>query len=120
MRRASRSPDIGKRQRLRGRKEVWSRLDDASLMLLGLLIAFAFGMSISQHEDRRMMVIRDANAIGDFYTCASLLKEPVRSKLQGVIRNYTVLRLHAGRKERTPAELKRLLEQFQQMHQQMT
>lgn len=30
----------------------------------------------------------ESNAIGDFYTCASLLKEPSRSKLQDVIREY--------------------------------
>jgi hypothetical protein len=111
---------IGKRQRLRDRKAAWSRLDDASLMLLGLLIAFAFGMSISRHEDRRIMLTRDANSIGDFYTCASLLKDPVRSKLQRVIRNYAVLHLEAGRRETQPAELNKLLKQFQQLHQQMT
>jgi hypothetical protein len=111
---------MGRGLRDRDREARWSKFDDASLALLGLLIAFTFGMSISRHDDRRVMVIRDSNAIGDFYTCASLLNEPVRSKLQNIIRDYTVLRLKAGRKVKDPAALEKVLLQFQQMHEQMT
>lgn len=70
-----------------------SKFDDASMALMGLLIAFAFGTSISKYEARRIAMIGDANAIGDFYTCATLLKEPTRSELQSVIQQYTQLRL---------------------------
>jgi hypothetical protein len=64
-----------------------SKFDDASMALLGLLLAFSFGMSIAKHDQRRLAVVADSNAIGDFYTCASLLKEPSRTNLQAVIRN---------------------------------
>ena len=67
---------------LRGREGVKpSKFDDASMALLGLLLAFSFGMSIAKHDQRRLAVVADANAIGDFYTCASLLKEPTRTRL---------------------------------------
>src|SRR5262245_8640355 len=59
---------------------------DAILALLGLLLGFTFSMSLSKHDQRKQMVVADSNSIGDFYTCASLVKEPVRSKLQKVIR----------------------------------
>jgi hypothetical protein len=39
------------------------------------------------------MKFADSNAIGDFYTCASSLKEPARTKLQAVIRQYAQARL---------------------------
>lgn len=69
-----------------------SKFEDASLALLGLLLGFTFSMAIAKHDQRRLMVVADSNAIGDFYTCASLLKEPLRTKLQTVIREYTKLR----------------------------
>jgi hypothetical protein len=111
---------LGENLRSRERKARWSKFDDASLALLGLLIAFTFGMSISRHDDRRMMVIRDGNAIGDFYTCASLLDEPVRSQLQTLIRQYTELRLNASSKIETQQHLEQVIKQSQQMQDQMT
>src|SRR5262245_25912802 len=65
-----------------------ARFVDASLAMLGLLLGFSFAMALSRHDQRRAMVIQDSNSIGDFYTCATLLKEPVRSRLQAVIREY--------------------------------
>jgi len=109
-------------QRSRGRKgeQAVSKFDDASIALLGLLLAFTFSMAIGKHEQRRLMVVTDSNAIGDFYTCASLLKEPVRTKLQTVIRHYTESRLAVARGRMDQATAERLLQQFQQMHAQMT
>src|SRR5882757_7613493 len=80
---------MGRLTRNRDNVRATSKFDDASLALLGLLLAFTFSTSIQKHDQRRLMVIADANAIGDFYTCATLLKEPVRSNLQRVIRDYT-------------------------------
>jgi hypothetical protein len=69
----------------------------ASLTLLSLLLGFTFSMSLSRHERRMLMVLADSNAIGDFYTGASLLKEPVRTKLQSVVRQYAELHLQMAR-----------------------
>ena len=108
-------------QRSRGRKgeQAASKFDDASLALLGLLLAFTFSMAIGKHDQRRVMVVTDSNAIGDFYTCASLLKEPVRTELQGVIREYTKSRLEVARQLTDQGTFERALQQFQQMHAQM-
>lgn len=84
---------LGARLRKRPGPRAGSKFDDASLALLGLLLAFTFGMSLNKHDNRRDMVVADANSIGDFYTCANLLKEPVRSELVGLIRQYVELRL---------------------------
>ena len=69
------------------------KFTDASMALLGLLLAFTFAMALNRHDSRRAAVVADSNAIGDFYTCATLLKDPIRSKLQDVIREYGHLRL---------------------------
>ncbi len=70
-----------------------SKFNEASLALLGLLLAFSFSLALTKHDQRRQMVVTDSNAIGDFYTCASLLPGPVRGQLQGVVREYARYRL---------------------------
>jgi hypothetical protein len=114
---------IGRRmgRRLRGRDAVKpSKFDDASFGLLTLLLAFSFGTSIAKHDQRRVAVVADANAIGDFYTCASLLKEPSRTKLEAVIRQYAQLRLDLARRRLHPRDLEEALAKFSRMHDQMT
>ena len=113
---------IGRRMggRLRGKDGVKpSKFDDASIALLGLLLSFSFGTSIAKHDQRRVAVVADANAIGDFYTCASLLKEPSRSKLEAVIRQYAQLRLDLARGRLRPRDLEEALAKFGRMHDQM-
>jgi hypothetical protein len=114
---------IGRRigGRLRGKEGAKpSKFDDASIGLLGLLLAFSFGTSITKHEVRQVAVVADANAIGDFYTCASLLKDPGRTKLQAVIRQYAQLRLDLVRGRPRPQDLEDALAKFDHMHEQMT
>jgi hypothetical protein len=114
---------IGRRMggRLRGKEGVKpSKFDDASIGLLGLLLAFSFGTAIAKHDQRRLAVVADANAIGDLYTCASLLKEPSRTKLQNVIRQYAQLRLDLSRGRPRPGDLEEALAKFGSMHDQMT
>jgi len=102
-----------------GRPAV-SKFVDASLALLGLLIAFTFSMALSKHEERRLMVVADSNAIGDFYTCASLLKEPERTELREVIRNYAALRIDLSKRFYDAAAFENSMAQFQQLHNRMT
>jgi hypothetical protein len=97
-----------------------SKFDDASMALLSLLLAFSFGVSIAKHDQRRLAVVADSNAIGDFYTCASLLKEPARMKLQGVIRQYVQVRLDLARSARRSSDLESALAKSNQLHTQMT
>jgi len=96
------------------------QFDGASMALLGLLLAFAFGSSMGKYDQRRIAVVEDSNAIGDFYTCATLLKEPVRSRLQAVIRHYAELRLKLVREPGGSLNLVGALSEFQHMHNQMT
>jgi hypothetical protein len=100
-------------------KAAVSKFVDASLAVLGLLLAFTFSTALSKHDQRRMMVVGDANAIGDFYTCASLLKEPVRTKLRTVIHDYTSLRVDLAKHPYDETRFENALIQFRQMHDQM-
>jgi hypothetical protein len=75
---------------------------------------------MSKHDQRRLSVVADSNSISDFYTCATLIKEPARTKLQALIREYTNLRLDLTRRRTSNLELESALVRFQQMHSQMT
>jgi hypothetical protein len=107
-------------RRLRIGNAAPPQFDSASMALLGLLLAFAFGTSMSKYDQRRIAVVQDSNAIGDFYTCATLLKEPIRSKLQAVIRGYAELRLKLTRQRMNSLDFERVLAEYQHMHEQMT
>jgi hypothetical protein len=106
---------MGNWLRLKGGGRQPSKFDDASMALLGLLLAFTFGLSIGKHDQRRLAVVADSNAIGDFYTCATLLKEPARTKLQSVIREYAELRLHLAQGRIGSVEFENALTRFQEM-----
>jgi hypothetical protein len=96
------------------------KFTDAALALLGLLLAFTFSLSLGRHDQRRATIIDEGNAVGDFYTCASLLKEPQRSRLQAVIHEYSRHKLDLARKPRSGPNLDEELRWFQQAQSHMT
>ena len=75
------------------------KFTDASMALLGLLLAFTFSMALNRHDSRHQAMLAETNAIGDLYTNATLLPEPARSEFQALLFNYTTQRLE-GRRQR--------------------
>jgi len=65
----------------------------SALGLLGLLLAFTFGMVLSRYEARRELVTQEANAIGTAYLRAQFLDEPFRSRLSALLVDYTQNRI---------------------------
>jgi hypothetical protein len=101
-------------------EEEPSKFNDAVLALLGLLLAFTFSMSLARHEQRRQLVVIDSNAIGDFATVVSLLNDPVRGKLQGLVRRYVEHRLSMPQIGGNEALLQQKLAETRQTHAEMT
>lgn len=66
-----------------------SYLIGAILGVLALLMAFSFGMALDRYEERRHLVIKEANAIGTSYLRAQLLDEPHRARLSQLLIDYT-------------------------------
>lgn len=110
---------LGRKRAERERNLPPSKFQDAILALLGLLLGFTFSMSLVKHEQRRQMSVTDANAIGDFYTCASLLKQPVRGKLQAVVRTYVEHRIGVTRDALAEPALTGHLDRAQKLQSQM-
>ena len=67
----------------------------ATLALLAFMLAFTFGLAGSRFEDRRQILLSEANAIGTTYLRAAMLPEPLRSETRNLLREYVDVRLEA-------------------------
>jgi hypothetical protein len=67
----------------------------ATLGLLAFMLAFTFGMAASRFEDRRQLLLSEANAIGTTYLRSQMLAEPMRTDAQNLLREYVDVRLEA-------------------------
>ncbi|MET0588697.1 MAG: hypothetical protein ABWZ75_09260 [Novosphingobium sp.] len=59
------------------------------LGLLALLLGFTFSIAVDRFDARRVMVLEEANAIGTAYLRSQLLGEPHRSRMSGILKDYT-------------------------------
>lgn len=87
------------RRRWAGRGEDHSQegyLVGSMLGVLALLLAFSFSMALNRYEERRHLVVQEANAIGTAYLRAQLLDEPHRSRLSKLLVAYTDNRVALG------------------------
>ena len=86
-----------------------SAAEGAVFGLLGLLIAFSFSGAASRFEDRRDLIVQEANAIGTAYLRLDLLSAGPRTELQALFRRYVEVRMETYRGPETLAasEIKR-------------
>ncbi len=59
------------------------------LGLVGLLLAFGLAMAVGRYEDRRALVVQEANDIGTAHLRAQLLAEPARTTSLRLLEQYT-------------------------------
>jgi hypothetical protein len=96
------------------------RFVDGSTALLGLLLGFTFAMALGKHDQRRLLIISDSNSIADFFTCASLLKDPPRAPLQDAIRQYVDIRVNLFRVRTDRATIDKAIADMEKLQQRMT
>lgn len=85
-RRAARDPDAP------GKEDGY--VLSAVLGLLALLIAFTFGLALNRHEERRALVVVEANALGTAWLRTELLDDP--APVRRLMRDYTRERVAFG------------------------
>lgn len=61
--------------------------------LMGLLVAFTFSGAASRYDDRRHLIVQEANAIGTFYLRIDLLPAESQSELREKVKQYLDARL---------------------------
>jgi hypothetical protein len=72
------------------------RIDDATMALLGLLLAFSFSAAAAKHEQRKLLAVAEATAIGDLAGSAAMLANPERGKLTEQLRAYLDARIETS------------------------
>ncbi|GLQ86608.1 bestrophin-like domain [Dyella flagellata] len=73
-------------------KEVHQARNQVGL-LLSLLIGFTLSMALNRFDERKQLVIDEANAIGTAYLRAGMQAESMRSDAQELLRDYVDARL---------------------------
>jgi len=99
-------------------REDYGTIVGATLTLLGLLIGFTFSMATTRYDLRKNLEEGEANAIGTEYARLDFLPAADAGQLQGLLRQYTDLRIHFYT-TRVPAELRRLNADTERMQNQM-
>jgi hypothetical protein len=72
-------------------------LRDGLFVLLGLLLGFAVAIVLPRFDERRQLVIDEANAIGTTMLRAEILPEPQRGRTLELLRAYVVVRYDFAR-----------------------
>lgn len=66
-----------------------------TLGLLAFMLAFTFGLAGSRFEDRREIVLSEANAIGTTYLRGAIIPEPMGTDARNLLREYVDVRIEA-------------------------
>ncbi len=88
---------------------AYTTLAGAVLGLLGLLLAFSFGMADARYGARKAVVLKEANAIGTASLRASFLDASTEPRMKALMRQYVDARMadyavrSDGQTERTAA-----------------
>lgn len=77
------------------RRKLIGGIQEAVLGLLALLLAFTFALALSRYDERRLLVVKEANAIGTTWLRASLLPEPHWEPVKELLRRYVDLRVES-------------------------
>ena len=80
-----------------GSERGLSSIEGALFGLLGLLIAFTFSGAASRFEDRRGLVVEEANDIGTAYLRVDLLPPEAQEPMRDLFRRYTDSRIETYR-----------------------
>jgi hypothetical protein len=86
-----------------GRKQIEETRNQVAI-LLSLLLGFAMSMALGRFDERKKLVVDEANAIGTVYLRTSMQVEPVRSHAPALLREYVDARLAVFGSQSNPDE----------------
>ena len=89
------------------------------LGLLAFLLAFTFSMAASRFDERRHMVLEEANAIGTTYLRTRLLPEPHRTEAAKLLREYVDVRLPDFRQGDVAETVAQVIKRSDELHEQL-
>lgn len=77
----------------RGESADEAQVLSTALLLLALLLGFTFSMALARHDERRQLVVQEANDIGTAWLRAGLAPAPHGAALQATLAAYGRLRI---------------------------
>lgn len=86
------------------------------LGLVAFLLAFTFNMAANRYEERRDVVLEEANAIGTAYLRSALLPAEQQEGIHELFRDYVDLRLAAAQAKVSRENLEGLIERSEAIH----
>lgn len=78
-----------------GGGEDESQVLSTALLVLALLLGFTFSMALDRYDERRQLVVQEANDIGTAWLRAGLLPAPVGPQLQSALADYARIRVNS-------------------------
>ncbi|MBX9685386.1 MAG: hypothetical protein K2X27_01715 [Candidatus Obscuribacterales bacterium] len=66
----------------------------STLALVAFLLAFTFGIAADRFNERRLLIIDEANSIGTTYLRSSYMPDALKEETQKLLREYVSLRVH--------------------------
>lgn len=83
---------------------------------LGLLLGFSLSMAISRWDDRRDIIIQEANAIGTLSLRAGLIEETGRTQLRDTLHVYSQARIALGGSRDHPDDMRAARSESENLH----
>lgn len=101
------------------RKEQMNATGSSLLVLLSLLVSFTLTMAVSRYDQRRELVVKEADAIGTTYLRAATLGPPYQQKLEQLLRSYVDARIDFFAAGVDPAQLEHAESQSSRLQQEL-
>ena len=102
---------ISGKRTLKGVKETETVIDSSVAAILGLLafmLGFTFSLSASRFENRRELVVKQANAIETSYLRTSLIPDRQKSSIRNLYKQYIEILLQFNHKTDFQNQIKKL------------
>ena len=101
------------------RKEQINALGSSLFILLSLLLSFALTMAVSRYDQRRELVVREADAIGTTYLRAAILRQPYQQNVEQLLRSYVDARIDFFAAGVDPAQLEQAMSHTSSLQQEL-
>lgn len=105
---------LGRRHRIRSEFEnitIVSSIVGAMIGLLVFLLVFTFSLAATKFDNRRDLIVDEANAIGTTYLRAGYLEDSYQKQIRNFLREYVSIRLDAL----SPKELARGIKRSEEL-----
>jgi hypothetical protein len=94
------------------RSEDLETLTVSTLGLLALLLGFTLSHALSRYEDRRSLVVAEANAIDSTAHLASMLPAQAQAAISSLLRDYIAVRIRNDKHSGPPARRLRVWSRY--------